>query len=80
MKVARGLNADAKARVKKFGVPFCGLVYELCSQELINDRGLGYFGPMFDFLGGVGDESGPSEEEILRASLWPTSSKPRSPR
>lgn len=68
MKVARVLNADATARTKKFNVPFCGLAYELSSQELINDRGQSYYGPMFDFLGAVGDENGPGEEDVLRAS------------
>ena len=68
MKTARTLNADATARVKKLGLPLCGLVYTLASQELTNDRGQNFFGPLFEFLGAVGEESGPSEAEILRAS------------
>ena len=68
MKVARAFNADAKARVKKLGVPLCGIAYELSSQELTNDRGLNFYGPVLEFLGAVGEESGPAEEEVLRAS------------
>jgi hypothetical protein len=64
MKTARAFNADAKARLKKFGLPLFGLAYEFRSQELNDGQ---YYGPIFDFLGAVGDEAGPSEEEILRA-------------
>ena len=39
MKVARALNADAKARMKKLGLPLYGLSYELTAQEITNDRG-----------------------------------------
>lgn len=68
MKVARALNADAKARMKKLGLPLFGLAYEFGSQELVNDRGQTYYGPTFTFLGGPADPDGPSEEEILRAN------------
>jgi hypothetical protein len=68
MKVARAFNADAKARMKKLGLPLFGLAYEFGSQELINDRGQTYYGPTFTFLGGPADPDGPSEEEIIRAS------------
>jgi hypothetical protein len=68
MKVARALNADAKARMKKLGLPLFGLAYEFGSQELVNDRGQTYYGPTFTFLGGPADSDGPSEEEIIRAS------------
>lgn len=68
MKVARALNADAKARMKKLGLPLFGLSYELTAQEVTNDRGQFYFAPIFTFLGGPTDPDGPSEEEINRAS------------
>jgi hypothetical protein len=68
MKVARVLNADAKARMKKLGLPLFGLSYELTAQEVTNDRGQFYFAPIFTFLGGPADPDGPSEEEIIRAN------------
>lgn len=68
MKVARTLNADAKVRMKKLGLPLYGLSYELTAQEVINDRGQFYFAPIFTFLGGPTDPDGPSEDEILRAN------------
>jgi hypothetical protein len=68
MKVARALNADAKARMKKLGLPLFGLSYELTAQEVTNDRGQVYFTPVFTFLGGPTDPDGPSEDEIIRAN------------
>jgi hypothetical protein len=68
MKVARTFNADAKARMKKLGLPLFGLSYELTAQEVTNDRGQVYFTPVFTFLGGPIDPDGPSEQEIIRAS------------
>jgi hypothetical protein len=67
MKAARTLNADAKARTTKLGLPFCGLAYALSSQELTSDRGLTYYGPAIEFVGAVGEPDGPTEE-VLRAS------------
>jgi hypothetical protein len=68
MKVARAINSDATARVRKLGLPLYGLAYEFGSQELVNDRGQTYFGPTFAFVGAAGEPTGPSEEEIIRAS------------
>jgi hypothetical protein len=68
MRVARALNADAKARVLKLDLPLFGLAYEFGAQELVNDRGQTYYGPTFEFLGAVGDPEGPTEEEVIRAS------------
>jgi hypothetical protein len=68
MRVARALNADAKARMKKLGLPLFGLSYEITAQEITNDRGQVYYAPVFTFLGGPADPGGPSEEEIIRAS------------
>jgi hypothetical protein len=68
MRVARAFNADAKARVRKLGLPLYGLAYEFAAHELVNDRGQTYFGPTFAFIGAAGDPDGPSEEEIFRAS------------
>lgn len=68
MRVARALNADAKARVLKLDLPLFGLAYEFGAQELVNDRGQTYYGPTFEFLGAVGEPEGPAEEEVIRAS------------
>jgi hypothetical protein len=68
MKVARAINSDAKARLRKLSLPLYGLAYEFGSHEVVNDRGQSYFGPTFTFLGAVSDPDGPSEEEIIRAS------------
>jgi hypothetical protein len=68
MKVARAFNSDAKARVRKLGLPLYGLAYQFGSQEVVNDRGQTYFGPTFAFLGAAGEPDGPTEEEIIRAS------------
>ena len=67
MRVARALNADAKARVVKHALPLFGLAFELGVVEVSNDRGT-YFAPTFTFIGAAGEPEGPSEEEILRAS------------
>jgi hypothetical protein len=68
MKTARAFNADAKAHAKKHELPLFGLVYALDSQEVVNDRGQTFFGPVFDFVGEAGSPEGPAEEEIIRAN------------
>jgi len=68
MRVARALNADAKARVLKLGLPLFGLAYEFGAQELVNDRGQTYYGLTFEFIGAAGSPEGPTEEEVIRTS------------
>jgi hypothetical protein len=68
MKVARALNADARARVKKGGLPIFGLAYEFGSLECTNDKGQPYYSSAFTFLGNAGEPEGPTEAEVIQAS------------
>jgi hypothetical protein len=69
MKVARAFNTEAKARASKLRLPLYGLAYEFGAQDLVNERGQPYFGPTFAFLGAADEADGPSEDEIIRATV-----------
>ena len=69
MRVARAFYGDAKARAEKLDLSLCDLAYEFGVQERTNDREQTYYAPTFTFIGAVGDPEGPSEGEVLRASV-----------